>query len=92
MPLNIRIQRNAGTACVSECVLETLACRGLCVGVSALLKGLLEATVEAPFSGAPSPKPWAFLAKYSAEKTKYTDISQPLNHPKDPVILKILRS
>ena len=27
MPLNIRIQRNAGTACVSECVLKTLACR-----------------------------------------------------------------
>ena len=34
MPLNIRIQWNAGTACVSECVLKTLACRGLCVGPS----------------------------------------------------------
>ena len=34
MPLNIRIQWNAGTACVSECVLKTLACR---VCVSALL-------------------------------------------------------
>ena len=34
MPLNIRIQWNAGTACVSECVLKTLACRGLRVGPS----------------------------------------------------------
>ena len=30
MPLNIRVQWNAGTACVSECV----ACRGLRVGPS----------------------------------------------------------
>ena len=29
MPLNIHIQSYAGTACVSECVLKTLACRGL---------------------------------------------------------------
>ena len=36
MPLNIRIQWNAGTACVSECVLKTLACRGLRVGPSKL--------------------------------------------------------
>ena len=34
MALNIRIQWNAGTACVSECVLKTLACRGLRVGPS----------------------------------------------------------
>ena len=34
--LNIRIQWNAGTACVSECVLKTLACRGLRVGPSKL--------------------------------------------------------
>ena len=34
MPLNIRIQWNAGTACVSGCVLKTLACRGLRVGPS----------------------------------------------------------
>ena len=34
MPLNIRIQRNAGTACVSGCVLKTLACQGLRVGPS----------------------------------------------------------
>ena len=33
-PLNIRIQWNAGTACVSECALKTLACRGLRVGPS----------------------------------------------------------
>ena len=33
-PLNIRTQWNAGTACVSECVLKTLACRGLRVGPS----------------------------------------------------------
>ena len=32
--LNVRIQWNAGTACVSECVLQTLACRGLRVGPS----------------------------------------------------------
>ena len=36
MPLNIRIQWNGGTACVSECVLKTLACRGLRVGPSVL--------------------------------------------------------
>ena len=34
---NIRIQWNAGTACVSECVLKTLACRGLRVGPSKCL-------------------------------------------------------
>ena len=34
MPFNRRIQWNAGTACVSECVLKTLACRGLRVGPS----------------------------------------------------------
>ena len=34
MPLNIRIQWNAGIACVSECVLKTLACRSLRVGPS----------------------------------------------------------
>ena len=33
-PLNIRIQWNVVTACVSECVLKTLACRGLRVGPS----------------------------------------------------------
>ena len=31
---HIRIQWNAGTACVSECVLKTLACRGFRVGPS----------------------------------------------------------
>ena len=36
MPLNIRILWNAGTPCVSECVLKTLACRGLPVGPSKL--------------------------------------------------------
>ena len=34
MPLNIRIQWNARAACLSECVLKTLACRGLRVGPS----------------------------------------------------------
>ena len=34
MPLNFHTQKNAGTACVSECVLKTLACRGLHVGPS----------------------------------------------------------
>ena len=38
MFLNIRMQWNAGTACVSECVLKTLACRGLRVGPSKLLQ------------------------------------------------------
>ena len=37
MPLNIRIQWNAGTACVSERGLKTLACRGLRVGPSKML-------------------------------------------------------
>ena len=36
VPLNIRKQWNAGTACVSECVLKTLACGGLRVGPSTL--------------------------------------------------------
>ena len=36
MPLNIRMQWNAGTTCVSERVLKTLACRGLRVGPSKL--------------------------------------------------------
>ena len=36
MPLNIRIQWNAGTACASECVLKALACQGLHVGRSKL--------------------------------------------------------
>ena len=36
VPLNILLQWNAGTACVSECVLKTLACRGLRVGPSIL--------------------------------------------------------
>ena len=35
LPLNIRIQWNAGAACMSECVLKRLACR---VCVSALLR------------------------------------------------------
>ena len=34
MPLNIRIQWKAGTACVSECMRKTPACRGLRVGLS----------------------------------------------------------
>ena len=34
--LNIRIQWNVGTACVSEFVLTALACRGLRVGPSNL--------------------------------------------------------
>ena len=34
MHLNIRIQWNAGTAWVSECMLKTLACQGLRVGPS----------------------------------------------------------
>ena len=34
MPLNILIQWNEGTACLSECILKTLACRDLRVGPS----------------------------------------------------------
>ena len=41
MPLNIRIQWIAGTACVSECVLKTLACRGLRVGPSKTCRKIL---------------------------------------------------
>ena len=41
MPLNVRIQWNAGTACVSECVLKTLACRVWQTCVSALLRPAL---------------------------------------------------
>ena len=39
MPVNIRIQWNAGTACVSECVLKTLAFWGLRVGPFKILSG-----------------------------------------------------
>ena len=42
--LNIRIQWNAGTACVSECVLKTLACRGLRVGPSKSMNLHVECT------------------------------------------------
>ena len=42
MLLNIRIQWNAGTACVSECVLKTLACRGLRAGPSKINSGNVE--------------------------------------------------
>ena len=49
MPLNIRIQWNAGTACVSECVLKTPACRGLLVGPSKV--GNLLRGVSAAFLG-----------------------------------------
>ena len=38
LPLYIRMQWNAGTACVSECVLKTLACRGLPVGPPRIMK------------------------------------------------------
>ena len=44
MPLNIRMQWNAGTACVSECMLKTLVCWGLRVGPSKL-QTLLEVEV-----------------------------------------------
>ena len=40
--LNIRIQWNTGTACVSECVLRTLASRGLRVGPSKLSSKMTE--------------------------------------------------
>ena len=46
MPLNIRIQWNAGTACVSECVLKTLACRGLRVGPSKVSELLVAMTLQ----------------------------------------------
>ena len=36
--LNIRTQWNVGTACVSECVLKTLACRGWRVGPSKIIR------------------------------------------------------
>ena len=39
------MQWNAGTACVSECVLKTLACRGLHVGPSKV-QGLRERWLE----------------------------------------------
>ena len=46
MPLNIRIQTNAGTACVSERVLKTLACQGLRVGPSQVGLRLLFALLD----------------------------------------------
>ena len=63
MPLNIRIQWNAGTACVSECVLKTLWRVGVCV--SALLRmpfGLStpeesEKSLEGGLLGPPAPTP-----------------------------------
>ena len=41
MPLNIRVQWNAGAACVSECVLKTQACRDVRVSPSKLVICLL---------------------------------------------------
>ena len=46
MPLNIHIQWNAGTACVSECVLKTLGRRGLRVGPSKFTTVLAEKNGE----------------------------------------------
>ena len=48
MPLNSRVQWNAGTACVSECVLKTLACRGLRVGPSKYGKKHKQSTQKVP--------------------------------------------
>ena len=45
MPLNIRIQWNAGTDCVSESVLKTLACRGLRVGPFKIILALRVGTI-----------------------------------------------
>ena len=56
--LNIRMQWNAGTACVSECVLKTLPCRGLRVGPS---KAPSAAGNSMTGSERPSPEP--FLKK-----------------------------
>ena len=54
VPLNIRIQWNAGTTCVSECVLKTLACRGLSVGPSKFSANCAPNFVQ--ISAAPGPK------------------------------------
>ena len=55
MLLNIRIQWNAGTACVSECVLKLLAGRGLRVPTQIMLEliSMCDAFVdiEKPFLG-----------------------------------------
>ena len=49
LALRVRIQWNAGTACMSECVLKTLARRGLRVGPS---------KVTPPFAAAEEKVPW----------------------------------
>ena len=46
--LNIRIQWNAGTAYMSECVLKTLACRGLRVGPSKAQREALHGAILFP--------------------------------------------
>ena len=52
MPLNIRIQWNAGTACGSECVLKTLACPGLRVGPSKFMGNSTRVISEEKFTAA----------------------------------------
>ena len=49
MPLNIHIHWNAKTACVLECVLKTLACRGLRVRPSKV--GSKELVLKVPKRG-----------------------------------------
>ena len=76
--MHIRMQWNAGTACVSECVLKTLACRGLRVGPSKCLS----------FPGIPGPGkggkslvvcmfPWLFGAQEPKGKKDREDGMSP---------------
>ena len=51
MPLYICIQWNAGTGCVSECVLKTLACRGLHVGPSKIGRHLVVVWIGGVWNG-----------------------------------------
>ena len=71
MPLNIRIQWNAGTGCVSECALKTLACRGLRVGPSKVLFSGLPLRIRLPLTGVnfPVKNPKIGKREFRSQKT-----------------------
>ena len=71
---NIRIQWNAGTACVSRCVLKTLACRGLRVGPSKPRNGAIPPPLPLSFI------PWQHKADvYHAEAC--TEVQENMHKP-----------
>ena len=81
MPLNIRIQWKAGTACVSECVLKTLWRVGVCV--SALL--------SAPMKGPPIHPHCDWRTLRSSPSPSLSTIPLPLPPPPPLALIWMLR-